>query len=141
MKNNAIANFFATHLFSLARFATILKIHYICEKELKIMRRPHLVNEISRVMRENFPQVVTYLYGSEARGEARENSDIDLLILAPDNLNDSQFRLLKNEIFDKIFDVEVDYFADISPLILQHKTWMARKTPFTVNVTNDRVRL
>jgi predicted nucleotidyltransferase len=105
------------------------------------MRRPHIVNEIARVMRENFPQTETYLYGSEARGDAKEDSDFDLLILAPDNLNDSQFRTLRNEIFDKIFDIEVDHLANISPLILQHKTWTARKTPFTVNVTNERIKL
>lgn len=105
------------------------------------MRRPHIVNEIARVMRENFPQVETYLYGSEARGEAREDSDFDLLILAPDALNDKQFRVLKDEIYDKIVDIEIDYLADISKLILQHKTWTAHKTPFRVNVTNERIKL
>lgn len=105
------------------------------------MHRPHIVNKIARVMRENFPQVETYLYGSEARGEARKDSDFDLLILAPDALDDKQFRTLKDEIFGKIFDIEIDHLADISPLILQHKTWTAHKTPFTVNVTNDRIKL
>jgi predicted nucleotidyltransferase len=92
-------------------------------------------------MRENFPQTETYLYGSEARGEAHDDSDIDLLILVPDRLNYTQFRTLKNEIFDKIYDIEVDHIANISPLILQHKTWASRKTPFTINVTNDRIKL
>jgi predicted nucleotidyltransferase len=92
-------------------------------------------------MRDNFPEAVTYLYGSEARGEAQADSDIDLLILLPDELDSSQFRNLRDRIYDKIFDVEIDHLANISPLVLQHKTWTARKTPFTVNVNNDRIRL
>jgi predicted nucleotidyltransferase len=105
------------------------------------MRRPHIINDIAKVMKENFPQAVTYLYGSEARGEAHEDSDIDILILLPDELDNSQFRNLRAEIYDKIFDVEIDHITNISPLVLQNKTWTARKSPFTINVNNDRIRL
>jgi predicted nucleotidyltransferase len=105
------------------------------------MRRPHIIKDIAKVMKSNFPQAETYLYGSEARGEAHEDSDIDLLILVPNELDDAQFRKLKAEIQDKIFDIEFDHIANISPLILQHKKWTERKTPFTVNVNNDRILL
>ena len=45
------------------------------------MKRPNVVSAISRAIRPLQPFVRTLLYGSEARGGAHLQSDIDLLIL------------------------------------------------------------
>lgn len=87
------------------------------------------------------PEAEVILYGSEARGEARPNSDIDLLILLPDIENIQSYIDKRSEISGHLFELALDLEVDISPLILPRNEWSARKTPFTVNVMNDGIRI
>jgi predicted nucleotidyltransferase len=105
------------------------------------MRRQNIVNQISTTMRKQFPQAVTILYGSEARGEARADSDIDLLILLPDELSRHDFNTMQDAVTDSLYSIELQHGVCISYIVRQPKIWHQHQTPFTVNVANEGIQL
>ena len=81
------------------------------------------------------------LFGSEARGEATAESDIDVLIVVePDDARVS----LEDRIIDLAFDANLEFGVYISPRvvtpgILNHPVW--KTTPFLANVRRESVPL
>ena len=105
-----------------------------------IMRREHIVDQIREIVHSVAPTAKTILYGSEARGDAREDSDIDLLILL-----DGDKLTLKDEqvVTNPLYDLEIQTGVIISPMVTLKKLWENRpfKTPFYINVMNEGVVL
>jgi len=104
------------------------------------MRRLEVLNQIKQVIEKTEPTATAILYGSEARGDARVDSDIDLLILLEGDQRD--FRR-EEKISGALYDIELSTGVLISPMILLRKQWENRpfKTPFYVNVMNEGIRL
>ena len=104
------------------------------------MKRPEIVNRIKQEVTKMQPHVQTILYGSEARGDARADSDIDLLILVDaDRLTYSD----KDGIMAPLYDIELDTGVPISTLIMPRKEWENRPflTPFQNNIKNEGITL
>lgn len=79
------------------------------------MRRPEIVQRIAEAMRRVAPDAKTILFGSEARGDARPDSDIDLLILVSDKDSitlDERMRLTA-----PLYDIELETGIQINPFI------------------------
>lgn len=104
------------------------------------MRRPEVIDRIRQEARKLSPQVQTILYGSEARGDARPDSDIDLLVLVDtDKLSYDD----KDRIIAPFYDIELDTGIIISMLIMPRKEWENRPflTPFQNNVKREGITL
>lgn len=104
------------------------------------MRRPEILDQIRQVIRQVAPTAKTILFGSEARGDARPDSDIDLLILV-----DGDTLTLEREeaVTTPLFLLEIKTGILISPIVMLKSAWENRpfKTPFYVNVMNEGVEL
>lgn len=102
------------------------------------MKRSKITKAISNALKALPYSMESWIFGSEARGDAKENSDIDLLILVDAPAVSSQ---VEDAIFSPLYQIELSTGILINPLILPKSVWGSRVTPFYLNVTNERVRL
>jgi len=81
------------------------------------------------------------LFGSEARGDARPDSDLDILVVVQP---DRERAALEDRVIDIAFDVNLEFGLYVSPRvvtpeILNDPVW--RETPFLKNVARESVPL
>lgn len=95
--------------------------------------------QVQRVLGKSLKKVI--LYGSYARGDYRENSDIDIMVLT--TLTDEEIRQIKTTIYDVAFDFQMEYGVDISVVIKneEHFNYWLGALPFYDNVQKEGVVL
>ena len=65
------------------------------------MNRPDIVHKIKEILHRVAPGAEVILYGSETRGDARPNSDIDILILVDkDHLSYNDITAITYPLYD-----------------------------------------
>ena len=95
--------------------------------------------QVQKVLGKSLKKII--LYGSYARGDYRENSDIDIMVLT--TLTDEEIRQIKTTIYDVAFDFQMEYGVDISVIIKneEHFNYWLGALPFYDNVQEEGVVL
>ena len=99
----------------------------------------HIATRIRTEIKRIDPKAKVVLFGSRARGDARKDSDWDLLILI-----DSQNIREREDLFrDKIYDLELETGEIISMFVYNNKDWTSRHniTPLYKSIKKEGVVL
>lgn len=103
-------------------------------------KKEQILRMIIKVVDKNAPDSEVYLYGSQARGNAKKLTDWDLLILL--NTPDITFEF-ETRFMDEFYDLELETGEIISPLIYSKTEWNSNHsvTPLFENIKKEGVRL
>lgn len=97
-----------------------------------------MMKKVKEAVKPFDPDVDVILFGSRARGDYREQSDWDFLILTSMKIDWRK----KREIHNAIFCVELDTSAAISPLIYSKPEWETQVvTDIYKNIAEEGVQL
>jgi len=99
-----------------------------------------LLNKVKEAVHSVVPEAEIILYGSHARGTAKEDSDWDFLILLPLNIESDKQEKIK----DCLYDLELEKDTVISSLIRSKQEWTSTRysiIPIYQQIENDGIRL
>lgn len=97
------------------------------------------IEQIQKIYGSHLASII--LYGSYARGDARSDSDIDIMILV--DLSDDEIREYSEKLSQVTFDINLDNDVMIMPIVknISHfRTWIP-SYPFYRNIYQEGVRL
>lgn len=101
------------------------------------MKRPHLIGKL-KTYASKLQNTQMWIYGSEARGDAKTNSDVDLLILLNKDRVTLSDRMAINDVF---IDFEIEEGIAVNSFIDTTAHWGQQNTLFHENVNRDRIAL
>lgn len=101
----------------------------------------NIIYQFSQQMRSIFGSHLSkvIIYGSYARGDYQDNSDVDVMILV--NLPEEAIKKKENDVYDIAFEIEMNTGIDISPVIkneAQYEYWVD-VLPYYRNVREEGV--
>lgn len=111
-------------------------------EEIKVLSKneKEALSELKSQLKQRIPDAEIILYGSKARGDSEELSDIDLLILIDKKVD----RKLKEKIVDIRYDIELKYDVVFGLVIENKNFWdssLANAMPFHKNVEREGILL
>jgi predicted nucleotidyltransferase len=103
-------------------------------------RQSQALNEIKQKVSQRFSVEDYILYGSAARGEADEESDLDLLIVTSEAFT----RFKRHEITDIVFEINLQFGTNFSTLVVDQESWetgMISVLPLRNEILREGIRL
>ena len=97
-----------------------------------------LLLRCAEAVHKNYPGARIILYGSQARGEATPESDVDILILLNSGISSQE----RNGIHDMLYEIGLEHDVAISTLIKSIWHWeqpMSRATSLYQAVQNEGI--
>ena len=97
------------------------------------------VQEIIKIYGSHLKRII--LYGSYARGDFREDSDVDIMILL--DLTDIESKAYFDQLINITFDFNMEYGVDIKPIAKssEHFWKWVNTYPFYTNISKEGVML
>jgi uncharacterized protein len=95
-----------------------------------------ILSRIKQTILEREPSAKIYLYGSRARGDAKPDSDWDLLILLnKEKITDEE----EIKITHPLYDLGFDLGEILSPMVYSYKDWASKSliTSYYENVMTE----
>ena len=94
---------------------------------------------ITEIFGEKLSRIV--LFGSYARGDFNQNSDMDIMILA--DVQPEEISHYADLVYDITYDFEEKYGKEINPCVQSIKTYDQWKNayPFFMNIEKDGVKI
>jgi len=102
--------------------------------------RDNLLARIKAAVLDVVPDAEVLLYGSQARGDAHEESDWDILILLPE----APTSAVKDAIHRRVYEVELDSGQVITSIYYAKQEWERKDRlfiPFRRHVHAEAIRL
>jgi len=96
------------------------------------------LQELKQRLLQKFPDAEIILYGSKARSDDEEFSDIDVLVLLDREVNNT----LEEKIFSTAFQIELKYDVIFGIIVYSKGFWnsdLAKATPFHWNVDKEGI--
>ncbi|RLE11802.1 hypothetical protein DRJ04_07350 [Candidatus Aerophobetes bacterium] len=96
------------------------------------------LTELKERILKKFPDAEIILYGSKVRGDADEESDIDVLVLLREKVNTS----IEEEIFNLSYNIELEYDVVFGILVHEKDFWsseLAHAMPLHWNIDKEGI--
>lgn len=69
------------------------------------------------------PDVELRIFGSVARGDYQEHSDVDILVVLPVSVNNT----VEEQVFDMAYDIELEYGLVIGTIVYSKDFWYSER--------------
>jgi len=106
----------------------------LTEKEKQAVKE--LVDELKKLYGDNLSCVI--LYGSKARGDATEDSDVDILVVLK---NIQNFSLERKKVKEISWRLSYKYDLLLSIIIRSEQEYMRKDTPLLMNIEKEGIVL